>query len=355
MIGIYQEKRQYPRYNGKEKVQISIKNDDIQRHLLDISCGGARITGSPTGKLGTTGKIELLIDDIKIERMFYICEEKNEKRNSFGVRFNDLVPSAELAKYARTLETTSNIQLALSDYTEVNSEIKQIQSCRGSIFQGVLAIISTWIMGASALALTNNLNASLGLLVGSLFPFIILSIAIFATIEKTRSINRRKGFLIAMNEYIRHNVAPPNYLGWPTLQANRSECRARMKSELCRGRTECCWSNEINNNLPGITGRKHIIPKVLDSFTAFSSVVYAVLYAITALIFLISTLFCLNGHVLGQCISAVLEGAFTLALGVVLFILLKGIRRGKQSAEANYLMWKCVLENCLNIKGDVKK
>jgi hypothetical protein len=344
----FQDQRIYPRYQAKENIYVTLSGEKMR--LLDISCSGARIIGRVPDNKSGKNEISFLENDSKLDiNRDYKPSPGNTAEKYFGVFFEKPLSGAQVARLAKHSNVSSCTEIAMRDRDNVNMDIRNIQTCRSQIFNGALKIISIWVMGACGLALIHDLDSSTSLFVGGIVPFFVLTIAIFSTIEKARAINNHRGFLIALDEYARHGIAPPNYLGWSTLYANRSECRARIQKRLCPSSDRCCWSSNLNN-LESITEKKHIFPKALDSFTAFSSIVYGILYIFASIVFLWASIeFSRNTKLMIP--VAISVGGVSVGLGVLLIVLLTGIRRGKQSVEANYLIWKSVLEKCRRMDG----
>jgi hypothetical protein len=347
----FQDRRIYPRYHAKENIYVTLSGEKkVKRPLLDISCSGAKIVGQVPDNKSDKNVISFLDDnsELGINREFK-TSLVNAAKNHFGVSFEKPLSGAQVAKLAKHSNVSSCIEIAMRDRDNVTMDIRNIQSCRSQIFNGALTIISVWVMGACGLWLTNKLNPSTSLFVGGILPFFVLTIAIFSTIEKARAINNHRGFLIALDEYARHGIAPPNYLGWSTLYSNRSECRARIQTGLCPHPNQCCWNHNLND-LESITAKKHIFPKILDSFTAFSSIVYGILYVFASIVFWWASIECSRNTTLMIPVT-IGVGGLSVGLGILLMVLLTGIRRGKQSVEANYLIWKSALEKCRRMDG----
>ena len=239
-----------------------------------------------------------------------------------------------------------SVHLARADYDQVGSEILAIRGCRSNIFLGTIAATATWLMAATGLFITNQLtDTNYWVVIGAALPFVLLTIGILATIEKARSINYRRGFLAALAEYLRHDVPPPNYLGWAHLHQTRSECRARMASKLCPSETKYCWE-EGRAKHTDLTNNKHVYANMLDSFTAFTSCVYGLFYAVTCAIMIAASLRFLERLETPPTWCAWLEGVAFVLIAALLFQELHRLRKGKHSVEAHFLCWRAVLRYC---------
>lgn len=353
-----QERRYYARYPVQEHVKSSVQFEDGDPQLVDvkdISCGGARIacftTDQATGKISFTKDSEA---DFSFLRNFSVKNATTGDRD-LRISFDEPLKGAQLGQLAGHSTEQSELDLAKSDTREVYEQIRGIQECRSRIFLGTLTLISVWVMGGITLSITEDLRFSLSVFFGALLPFAILTTAIFASIEKATAINDRKGFIAALSKFTRHNLAPPNYRGWATLHANSSECRARKASGCCPKQGRRCGKEEWRTKV-SVVSRKHLFPKVLGSFTAFSSVVYGLLYIIASVILIYSSLACVseikNDNTWLPRTAALGAGIVSSLVLVLLLYLLHNLRKGKNSLEARYVFWLFALENCRNVEGE---
>lgn len=346
------EHRWTPRYATKKDVTAILTVDGeklVESNPIDISCGGAYLkVAKPNTK---NARIVLTVPEPFPDKTFKVERECNILEGRAGadgcaIRFDQALSGEALAKFAADSSTVGSLNLARTDYTEVFSEINSIQTCRSQVFLGTLAAIAAWVAGAIALVVTNKL-VSIGIwtLFGAVVPYVLLTIAVLISIEKSRALNVRRGFLAALTEYLRHDTAPPNYHGWAHLRITVSECRARMAAKLCPHEDIYCWEEERNKH-GRLTSKKHPISNLLDSFTALSAAVYAAIYVITVGIMIYASLLALAYSPNAATTVALIEGAAVFGMALFLLKQLYADRKGKHSVEAQLLMWRAALRHC---------
>ena len=349
-----EQERWLPRYAARQDVEAKLKQAPDYEQIstpVDISCSGAylaRLSPSlrPSTVIFTVPDPTAEQGSFSVERQCDILPERSSPTGGCAIRFRQPLVTSELAKIAADPSNTSSLRLAQEDYAQVNTEIRDIQNCRSHIFLGTLAATATWLMAAIGLVVANQLkNISFWIVIGAALPFSFLTIAILASIEKARAINLRRGFLAAVTDYLRRDIAPPNYLGWAHLLATRSECRARMAAGLCPSTLKYCWEEDRDRH-KGLTMTKHVFSNLLDTFTAFTSMVYGILYAITCAIVVIGSLAYLESAQFGVTWVAWAEGALLAGVAVLLLRELYLLRKGKHSMEAQFLVWRAALRNC---------
>ena len=357
-------RRWSPRYSARSEVSALLGGEGGHQNegkAVDVSASGAYLSNSPIP--GHTARVEFCIKnpgngaDHTIDRNCSLLAGREGASGGCAVRFHRPLSGAELAGVAAVPSGTGSLDLARRDYREVHEEIRAIQRCRNNIFLGTLAAIATWITGAVGMALSHPLGGAdqvgqaIWVLVGASVPYFLLTVAILATIEKARAINVREGFLCALTDFIRHDAAPPNYLGWPQLRCNRAECRARHDAGLCPTSPKYCWETERGKH-EGVNRSKHVVSNVLDSFTAFSSLVYSMLYLVTAGTLLIASLMLLpRTPSWTTYLVPVTIGVIGALLGLALATQLRSVRKGKHSLASHYFCWRAALRSCSLIEG----
>lgn len=354
------EKRAFPRFSAVENLRARVTKDGEKRSkrilVYDISRMGARLKKSGT-VLGDKGKIKFEIPDrtnldIPHTRLWF-RPNKEDYENGVGIAFKKPLAGNELALMSFTPGPTGSLSLARTDYDVVNNENQTIRECRGNIFVGVLGALGVWAIGTISLGITNNLDSAKWILIGSLFPFITLSIAIFSTIEKANAINLRKGFLAALAEYLRADIAPPNYTGWNHLSAIFNECISRTNHRPCgRENHEC--QEKYKDDWEKIVGKHRLVNKILSNFGPFISIVYGCLYILSSFV-LFSFLFVYKGPKYITIIFSII--ATTFAIGLLFFIIkqIRMIRKGSNSIEAYYFKWKTALKICRPLDREIEK
>ena len=99
-----------------------------------------------------------------------------------------------------------------------------------------------------------------------------------------------------------------------------------------------------------MTDKKHVYTQCMDSFTSFVSLVYTILLVPIASSVIVTSIL-LIPYTFIQIAVALLEGIATTLVVIYLWYYLSGIRKGKQSIEANYYIWRCAFENCRSFEG----
>jgi hypothetical protein len=352
------DRRSSLRYDVRNDVTTLLEtgaNTPSQSNGVNISYNGAYLKNSHPNQ--SPGKVTFMIrtpngdKDILIERTCDILWGRTTGEGGCAVRFHRALAGDELARLAAPTKgvatsTRESLELAFRDYSEVSQEVRAIQSRQSQVFFGTLAAIATWVMGAVGLVLSNSLrNIGFWTVVGASLPYVLLTLGILASIETTRGVNLRRGFLAALTDYIRHGIAPPNYLGWVHFYAARLECRARMASTLCPYGSTPCWEVECDRH-PRAVRNKPAVPGILDSFTAFSTAVYGTLYCITVPILMGASLLSLEPWPWLRVATAVGEGAFIVVVAALMLAELLSVRRGKNSIEAQTQRWHAAFRHC---------
>jgi hypothetical protein len=282
------------------------------------------------------------------------CELLSDRMGHSGgcaLRFITPLTDSDLALLAGPPEGGTSLQLAHQDYRIVNDEIMHIQGCRNQIFIGAIAAISAWTITAVGTGLPNKLAFPAWLAMAASFPYIVISIALFATIEKANAINFRRGFLAALGGYLSGAVAPPKYLGWAHLRINMAECHSRSRAGHCPTRDQICWQDEVSK-ANRLTRKHKLISGGFKSFTAFVSLIYGLLYTAASVLMIIAGIYSFLGP--ARSWQTVLWvglglGALVPILTMSLISQLKQLRKGSKSPEAYYCRWVEALRHCKQV------
>ena len=293
--------------------------------------------------------------------------------------------------------------MAKIDRAEVFREANQIKTCSSNYFIWCIGCIIPFTVAIWALVLAGKLNAisASSSMIGII---IVFSAAVFSNIEKSRAINKREGFIAALDYYVKMKTGPLDYRGWVNLKHCMGECKARIKSNMCP--INNCENNEltcseIGKNLSNtIRGNKKILPSILDSFISLTSFFYGLVFLSLTILTLISftktwqSLYSIKSSAtaiwfgIGFSASFIVLRNFYLLLGIVLAVLvtiiggviytdqflisistcgigmilgaigwffikqLLALRTGIYSFEAYTHAWLEIFENCLFLPDD---
>ncbi|RJQ60581.1 MAG: hypothetical protein C4530_07300 [Desulfobacteraceae bacterium] len=297
--------------------------------------------------------------------------------------------------------------LAQIDRREVFREANQIKTCASNYFTWSIGSIIPFTTAIWALVLMDMLNAE-SVSSSMIGIVIVFSAALFSNIEKSRAINKREGFIAALDYYLRNKTGPQNYRGWVNLKHCFGECRARVNAHLCPlieniNEKRICCQQLGENKSRLLRENKKLIPSILDSFICLTSFFYAVIFfgisiltlmsfsttwrnlysikPVTTVIcfsigFIASLILLRNFIILVGMMAAVLIvtvagviftkesliNASTLGIGAIIggvgwffFSQLFKLRKGVYSVEAFTHTWLEIFENCIFLPDDAKK
>jgi hypothetical protein len=363
-MSVLKERRWFPRFSVRRGVTATIHlAEDSERNvrLVNIGNGGAYVENAnfqsqepETGHVGIIFAIDAPNGDDgdPVERECEILHGRTGPSGGAAVRFFSPLADSELAMLAAPPTATTSIRLAHEDYRIVNEEIIHIQACRNQIFIGALAAISAWIITALGVGLPGRLMFPSWLALGASFPYIILSVALFATIEKANAINLRRGFLAALGEYMSSDVPPPKYLGWAHLRVNMAECKSRVRAGFCPSRDKTCWQDEVGK-AHRLTGKHWTLSGGFKSFSAFVALIHGLFYVVATVLLVVAGIYGFLGP--SRPWETVLWVGVGLGVVVILLTLslisqLRQLRKGSKSPEAYYLRWTAALRYCKPIR-----
>lgn len=353
------EKRWFQRYPARQGISVVLQGENRRKthgQLIDVSYAGAYIhevmTNDNNADVCFEFRNQSSNERQQIKRKCHILSGRSGLSGGCAIKFDNALTPHELAELSNIMHYTDSLELTREDYRLVNDEVSGIQACRTQMFIGSIGVISAWLMGSIGIGITNHLQSPIWMAIGSSFPYFLLTIAILGTIEKSNAVNMRRGFLAVLADYLRCNVAPPNYVGWAHLKLNRAECRSRFTNNLCPFKGKACWERAASE-AENLTKKHHLVSNVLDSFNAFVCLVYGVLYlAASILIFSV----CYN--IVPKYSSTSFFFLFVFILGVSISIVsfflyhqVKLLRKGKKSPEAYYCEWHAIVRNCRSLEG----
>ena len=176
----------------------------------------------------------------------------------------------------------SSYDLAKIDKTSVLKEALQIKTCSSNYFIWTIGLMIPLISAIWTLYMQDQIeaNSCTGAMLGM---FLLFCMSIFSSLEKSRAIYKREGFVAALDTYLVHGVAPPDYKGWINLKYSYAECASKREAEICPreisedSRKSCKFIGEKNAE---INRFKKIIPSILDSFISLTSMFYSILYVV---------------------------------------------------------------------------
>jgi hypothetical protein len=184
------------------------------------------------------------------------------------------------------------------------------------------------------------------ILLATLIPLFLLSVAILATINKARAINIRSGYVAAAGYYLWRGKNVPNFGGWINALRAAHTCAnltflsyddsapcKRYRHEYCSTKAQ---NNAEFNNKTGQTWRRDVI----KSFTVLTSIVYAVLYIIVSASVITAAIITVDWEKQGWD-WRVLAGGFIFAACTFLAIMLAFFR--KQRGITSALLVACYL------------
>ncbi len=202
------------------------------------------------------------------------------------VKFHQPLTEQDLVRLGVIPEQSEAMaELLRTDYEEVRREIRDIKNCRTSIF--------VWTMGAlgaavvSFIVMQSRFQTPTALAATTVLLGVFL-VGVLAVTEKVRAINFREGLAAVLGTYIRSNTVPPRYVGWLHLKERFAACDVRKNLEICPKYAACRSLTCVDEGeavAAHVNSAKPLLPPIMSSFTALSSTVFALVYAITVPLF----------------------------------------------------------------------
>ena len=184
----------------------------------------------------------------------------------------------------------SIIDLMKEDFRAVSTEVLSIQTCRTTIFCATLAAVAgVYLAARGVLFGTDNGSPvvkpnwiELTWMTGAVFFLFV--VGAYATMEKARALNNRKGFLAALSLCLQGKLQLSRYLGWSRLRTCGENCdeRKRQPGACSMQHTRDKCRNIAQREAAGLNATKPLRPSLLQSFTCLISYLYTWLYLLTA-------------------------------------------------------------------------
>lgn len=334
---------------GQQRAHPYIKNLEIEFSTKEgKTCRGKIQDVSKSGMFlwdcFTNGDDVLLKIQIGTKRPFLISGKvvrRNDKDPWLGIQFIEPLSEFHLLRIQHGDDKTylpgsdKTFSLAMIDRQEVFRGTSQIKAVASNYFMWCIGSIIPFTIVIWVLVLTNNLNAESAS--SSMIGIIILFAAsIFSNIEKARSINKREGFIAAIDYYIKDKHGPQNYRGWVNLKHCMGECAARNRAGICpiNGKEEklqtCIQTGMDQANR--LHAKKSILPAILDSLISLTSFFYALIFLGLTILTIISfsktwnalykipTWTTTTWFLVGLCLSFIILRSFYLMIGMILAV-----------------------------------
>jgi hypothetical protein len=353
------EKREFARYHARVGITAQIQGQSISQPAvgspINISRSGAYlwVPSLPPGayQIEFSDTASAIKAPPRVQRECTVLSGRNSTQgHGVALKFGLMLAQAELGELAAPPDSNEAIELAKSDRAAVNAELGVIRTCRGQIFIATLTAIGVWVMGAVGLGLGHPLERHEWIAIGAAFPYLVLSISILCLIEKANSISARKAFLSALEDYLRNNRSPPNYLGWNQLSINHDSCRARARRGLCvrNAKDQDCRCFDGTGEPRGNHYAPPSLGSTFDRFGTLAAVIIAPLYiASSALLYW----YC-STKLFGPS-NGMNVGLGIVIAGIVAFLgaNIYSMVWGNNNIASRYLRWKRALLHCRTIDG----
>ena len=389
------QQRVQPYIKGLEIEFSTIDDKNCTGRIQDVSQSGIFLWDCFTNSDEVVLKIQ-----IGSKRPFIIngkVVRRDEKDPWLAIEFNEPLSEFQLLRVQKGDE---KIYLPGSDATFNLASIDRAQVFKGTsqIKSIVPFTIAIWV-----LVLADKLNAvsASSSMIGII---IVFSAAVFSNIEKARAINKREGFIAALDYYLRDNQGPQNYRGWVNLKHCMNECAARNRAGICpinNGEEKLQTCIQVGRDRANrLHTKKSILPAILDSLISLTSFFYALVFLGLTVLTLISfsktwnTLYTIpigttaKWFLIGLGLSFVILKSFYLLIGMILAVVvtitagailtdlflinmssfgigiilgaigcfffrqLLLLRKGNHSFEAFTHAWFEVFENCIFLPED---
>ena len=216
---------------------------------------------------------------------------EDETHKWIGMSFNgNEITREDLIKIRG--QQSSSYEIAKLDKTTVLKESLQIKICSSNYFIWTVGLLIPSISAIWTLFVQNKISP--GSCSGAMLAmFVIFCMSAFSNLEKSRAINKREGFVAALDNYLVNGIAPANYKGWANLKHAYAECPSKCEAGICpkgipsNSKKVCKY---VGRDLAKINNFKKIVPSILDSFVALTSVFYSIVFIIIAILCSVSIL-----------------------------------------------------------------
>jgi hypothetical protein len=228
------ERRKHFRFQSAGVV-ADISQGNVRRYLPvnNFSSGGLDLRGTLAG-LGPAVSVELCSSEDTARKIVPLRGAKIVSTGGAGKTRLKFDEELDLGLLEGLLESSRlRAEKTVSrDVTQVNDEICHIQSCRSNIFARTITCLAAAAIGLGALAFAHALERP-SIALGGGIAFGLFVVGIFATVEKARAINMRKGYLAALSDLRVRGELPGDYAGWSQMRLVMSECGTRRKISGC--------------------------------------------------------------------------------------------------------------------------
>jgi hypothetical protein len=282
------------RFIPSKKRYAILKNE--QRHMAkcriqDISCAGVCFE-ILSGKIDNDNKKDLQIlfninSKHPIEYTAKILREPEDEK-WLALHFIKELSYQDLMKICGNNELAYG--MAKMDKASVLKEALQIKTCSSNYFIWTVGLMIPLVGVIWTLFMQDQISprSCSGAMLGM---FLLFCMSIFSSLEKSRAIYKREGFVAALDSYLVHGLSPPNYQGWVNLKYSYAECASKREADVCprklKGDSEkiCKF---IGMEKAKINSYKRVIPSILDSFISLTSTFYAIIFIIISVLSAIS-------------------------------------------------------------------
>ena len=294
------EHRISPRFISKNNTIAKIKFRDgqiLEGKIYDISENGiSLIIDDQVSNIKAGAKCKLIIlHNNQISRKFDAkIKWKCEKSKKAGFEIfnesddgNDYPPPLYKDSLIRIISDQRLIsQLVIEDRKIVLREANIIKVCSSNYFMWTIGALIPLIAAIWTLFIQHKISPSScsGIMLGM---FILYCMSFFSIIEKARAINKREGFIAALDYCLITHQLPENYPGWIQLKHAFAECDAKRESKQC-SLTKEGSCKVIGDKYSLINTYKRTLPYILDSFVSLTLLFYGFLYFIILLLSLVA-------------------------------------------------------------------
>jgi len=289
------EKRTSIRFKPVKDRFATVKHneDHLARcKIEDISLSGSCIE-ILSGEINENLKSKTLQILFNINRQHPVQYEadiirENDEKKWYAIKYKQQLSSHELIQIRGVDDFSYDI--AKLDKSSVLAEALQIKTCSSNYFIWTIGLMVPLISGIWALFIQNTISPSScsGAMLGM---FLLFCMSSFSNLEKSRAIYKREGFVAALDSYLVHGVAPPNYKGWENLKYAYAECASKREAGICprnlqKDSGDAC--KFIGERKAQINEYKRIVPSILDSFISLTSTFYSIIFVIITVLSAIS-------------------------------------------------------------------
>ena len=247
---------------------------------------------------GKTGKLELVHPNLAGNGIPLTTAIARREISTYEIDYSDTLGC--LVKNEQADENHKK-NLMNNDYGIINKELDERRRCRRTVFLTTIASVAGSAFVFLILRYAGLPSFSIPQVIAAMtfIPLIFLTATMATSTQKTRTTNKRIGYLSALDWYRSRNIVPPRYSGWVNALRSRRICenlRKRLFGIAVCGRTETQRCSDIAGDKARLINNciRYTNMNMSESFTTLSIVILGTAYLVLSGIFIYNLFLSLN-------------------------------------------------------------